>query len=121
MEGETLRARRRCRPVLAAAAACAPFIVLLLLTSAAAAAAAAGEAVVAWRTTTVEDTVEVEALPAELGMLIHRRVWSSKEHPGSKALSRDGGVCVQNCGAKVPGDPYTLKEHCNHKYYNRGC
>lgn len=103
-----------------AAAACAPFVVLLL---AAAAAAAGGEAVAAWRTTVEDTVVEVAALPAELGGMLHRRVWSSKESIGKHALSRDGGLCIQDCAGKGPGDPYTppVTEHCNRRYYNQGC
>lgn len=123
MEGETRRARRRyCRPVQLATAACAPFVVLLLAASAAASATAAagGEAVAAWRMT-VEDTV-VEV--AELGGMLHRRVWSSKEiSPGKHALSPDGGVCIESCATKGRGDPYTIPvtEHCNRMYHNQGC
>ncbi|KAF0931921.1 hypothetical protein E2562_007108 [Oryza meyeriana var. granulata] len=99
-------------------AAAAWLLLLLIVLAADAAAAPAGEAAAAWRR--LEDSVEMEPLPAELDR-VQRRVLATETDNGHDPLDQNKQVCISNC---LPGREYTLPppgSHCDRKYYNPGC
>uniref|UniRef100_A0A0D9W456 Uncharacterized protein n=1 Tax=Leersia perrieri TaxID=77586 RepID=A0A0D9W456_9ORYZ len=107
--------------------ASAAWLVILLLfladNAAAAAPAGGGEvmATAAWRGR-VDDSVEIEPLPAEIDrVVIQRRVLQDKRYIAPSVLNQNNQGCIQSC---VSGSQYSVPppgSHCDRRFYNPGC
>uniref|UniRef100_A0A0E0KPQ7 Uncharacterized protein n=1 Tax=Oryza punctata TaxID=4537 RepID=A0A0E0KPQ7_ORYPU len=99
-------------------------VVLLQADEVAAAAqpAAGREAAAAW-IRRLDDTVELEPLPAELDRVQRRVLQATKtnNYVAPRTLNPDRQGCIQTC---LPGSQYSVPppgSHCDRKYYNPGC